>query len=320
MSKFQRVPIIATALFSVTFSAWADSIGVNVGPNHGANEVENAESTINNELPIETIAGIIPQANWNNLLEGNFGITQLIDDNGTLLETTASVSTRWVNGVSGHGSTDGDQILMNGGLDGDSSNVLSSMITGIPYSNYDVYIYFDGGNDNGRGGTYSATPSGEGASEPQSQDGYDLATFSGEFIQATGTGLDDEGNPVGSNYVKFSGMSGENLEIASVPIAHSSGVSRAPWNGFQIVEVGVVAPEITEIQYSPVDHMLTLTWKSKPGDSYAVESSADLNVWDLELDDNVSADEEGETTTMAFDLLEAGIAGSPRLFFRVERL
>ena len=309
-------------MLSVAIPAQANSIAVNVGPNHGTNEVENPESTINNELPLETIAGVVPQANWNNLLEGAFGTTQLIDDSGTLLETTASVSTLWVNGVQGHGSDDGDQILMNGGLDGGNSSVLSSTITGIPYEVYDVYIYFDGGSASGRGGTYSATPSGAGASAARSQDGYDTATFSGEFIQATGTGLDEEGEPVGSNYVLFTGMSGENLEIASIPITHPTNVSRAPWNGFQIVEdtSGVSPLKITDIKFSPDDNMLTLTWNSKPGETYAVTSSIDLNGWNLEIDDNVPAAEDGETTTVTFDLLEAGLDGEPRLFFRVEEL
>ena len=308
-------------LLSAVICAEANSIGVNVGPNHGVNDTDNAESTLNNELPLETMAGIVPQANWNNLLEGNFGTTELIDNNGTLLETTASVSTRWVNGVQGHGSSDGDQILMNGGLDGDNTNVLSSTITGIPYEVYDVYIYFDGGSASGRGGTYSATPSGAGASAAQSQDGYDLATFSGEFIQATGTGLNEEGEPVGSNYVKFSGMSGENLEIASVPITHPTNVSRAPWNGFQIVEdtAGLAPLVITEIAYSPDDNMLTLTWNSRPGDTYAVKFSEDMLDWDFELDDNVPAATEGESTTVTFDLLESGLENDPRLFFRVEK-
>lgn len=308
-------------MVSLVSTAQANSIGVNVGPNHGTNEAENAESTINNELPPGTTAGVVPQANWNNLLEGDFGTTELVDDSGTLLETTAKVSTRWVNGVRGHGSSDGDQILMNGGLDGDNSNVLSSTITGIPYAVYDVYIYFDGGSEGGRGGTYSATPSGAGASLARSQDGYDLATFSGEFIQATGTGLDEEGEPIGSNYVKFSAMSGENLEITSIPIAHPTNVSRAPWNGFQIVEntSGNAPLLITAIDYSSDDNMLTLTWNSSPGETYSVTSSLDLSRWDIELNDDVPATAEGETTTMTFDLLEAGLEDDPRLFFRVEK-
>ena len=320
LTKLSSILALAIAMASFSSTAMASSIGVNVGPSRGENEEANAESTLNNEIPSDVSAGVVPQTNWNNLLEGNFGTQEIVDDTGTLLTTTASVSTQWTNGVQAHGSEDGDQILMNGGLDGGNTTELTSTVTGIPYENYDVYIYFDGGNDNGRGGTYTATPSGAGASAPQSQDGYDLASFSGTYIQATGTGLDEEGQPVGSNYVVFSGMSGENLEIKSIPITHPTNVSRAPWNAFQIVEVGGPGPPtITEIDYTSADGMLTLTWNSKPGESYAIKYSEDMISWDSDIDDGYPAAEGGDTTTATFNLNDFGLGSDSRLFFRIEK-
>ena len=108
----------------------------------------------------------------------------------------------------------------------------------------------------------------------------------------------------------------------SIPITHSSNVSRAPWNGFQIVQdtAGLAPLVITKIDYSIVDSMLTLAWNSRLGDTYAVKFSEDILDWDFELDDNVLADAEGETTTVTFDLLGVGLENFPSLFFRVEKL
>ena len=87
-------------------------------------------------------------------------------------------------------------------------------------------------------------------------------------------------------------------------------------SGYVEIDVyGVEAPfVITEINYSPDDDMVTLTWTSRPGATYGVFMSTDLTDWSADLDDNVSADDDGETTTRTFDVL----SDETELFFRVE--
>jgi hypothetical protein len=93
-----------------------------------------------------------------------------------------------------------------------------------------------------------------------------------------------------------------------------------------ILEI-VSAPEpvfnITEVEYSQVDEMLTLTWDSSPGGLYAITYSRDMTNWDADLDDGIGADQDenpddGDRITKTFDLKEIDIAGVERLFFRVE--
>lgn len=89
-----------------------------------------------------------------------------------------------------------------------------------------------------------------------------------------------------------------------------------------VVGGGVPAAQpfaITAIAYSPADDMLTLTWGSRPGRTYAVKFSRDLTSWVSDLDDGVPAAEDATTTTKTFDLSSAGLAGAGRVYFRVER-
>ena len=119
----------------------------------------------------------------------------------------------------------------------------------------------------------------------------------------------------------FTGVSGEDLEIASIPIPHPTGVSRAPWNGYQIVEAVADPFAVTAISYSTDDNILTLTWESEPEGRYSVKYSRDLGKWDDpqdgDLDDGIEADA-GPTTTREFDLSDAGLEGESRVYFRVE--
>jgi hypothetical protein len=97
--------------------------------------------------------------------------------------------------------------------------------------------------------------------------------------------------------------------------------SLAGWVAFDDVtlETGAVAApafEITSFALTPAGQ-LTLTWDSKPGESYAVSFSTDLVNWDGDLDDGVDADE-GESTTRDFNVA-ALVAEDESLYFRIER-
>ncbi|MEN8784362.1 MAG: hypothetical protein ABF379_08370 [Akkermansiaceae bacterium] len=74
---------------------------------------------------------------------------------------------------------------------------------------------------------------------------------------------------------------------------------------------------ITEINYDPETDTLSLTWNSSPGQVYAVKYSTDLESWDADLDDEIAADD-GESTTVEFDLSETGALDLAKVFYRVE--
>jgi len=80
---------------------------------------------------------------------------------------------------------------------------------------------------------------------------------------------------------------------------------------------GTKVIESTEIEYSPGDQMVTLTWNSREGVVYAIKYSEDMIDWSSDLDDFVAADV-GDKTTRSFDLTNVAVADRQRLFFRVE--
>jgi len=210
---------MATLALAAT-SGNAASIGVNFGRNQASDTLASTDT-----------AGVVAQDNWNNRLGGGSGASQVWDDSGGLLTTTVAVSTPW-NHYSGSGTATADHKLMSGNLDGNNTSTLSATFNGIPYAEYDVYVYFDGSNGGDqREGTYTV--------DGNAKTGIDLAgaTFSGTFIEDTGNG---------GNYLKWSGLTNPNIVVVSAkPIDGPDPVDRAPMNAIQIVEA-TAPPTIPE--------------------------------------------------------------------------
>ena len=101
-------------------------------------------------------------------------------------------------------------------------------------------------------------------------------------------------------------------------LTNTDGLPQSAINGFKLLQLtppGRFA--ITEIDYAPADDMVTFTWDSREGATYAIKYSTDLTDWEADLDDGISADA-GEKTTRSFNI--AGLASEGgELFFRVER-
>jgi len=86
---------------------------------------------------------------------------------------------------------------------------------------------------------------------------------------------------------------------------------------------GPLGLAITRIAYEEKDHKLNLTWRNTGAASYTVKYSTDLTNLDSDIADGLSSTDdenpnEAETITVTFDLTEAGVPASHRLFFRVE--
>lgn len=78
-------------------------------------------------------------------------------------------------------------------------------------------------------------------------------------------------------------------------------------------DIGSSIPEITSIDFTPGSPgTLTLTWKSRNGVTYRIESSTDLqSVWQEEAD---ALESQGELTTRTIEIFPGN---DPKLFFRV---
>ena len=75
--------------------------------------------------------------------------------------------------------------------------------------------------------------------------------------------------------------------------------------------------EITNIEYSPGDDLLTLTWNSREGVAYVIKYSHDMIDWSADIDDSVIGDA-GTETTRSYNLNAAGIVDREKVFIRVE--
>ena len=80
---------------------------------------------------------------------------------------------------------------------------------------------------------------------------------------------------------------------------------------------------ITGLVYDQERGSLTLTWRNTGAALYIVKYLTDLTNFDSDIGDGLTAAEdenpdEADTITLTFDLAEAGISASDRLFVRVE--
>ena len=75
--------------------------------------------------------------------------------------------------------------------------------------------------------------------------------------------------------------------------------------------------EVTNIEYSPLDDLLTLTWNSREGVAYVIKYSHDMIDWSADIDDSVIGDA-GTETTRSYSLNAAGIVDREKVFIRVE--
>ncbi|MCO6043120.1 PEP-CTERM sorting domain-containing protein [Aeoliella sp. ICT_H6.2] len=209
--------LVAAVLLLAGTQAMALSIGVNFNSN--SNEV----------FASTTLAGAVAQTNWNQSTPAandiNETISGLVDSFGTA--TSASVTftapNTWAQG--GANTSDGNISLLKGYLDdgGAGSNV---QVTGVPYAEYDLYIY---GIGDGAQGTimedFSVTAGGFSANP----------TWVRAANVTAGGALIEGGDGIEGHYVKLTGLTSSDLTITGARGA----TGRAPLAGFQIVDPSV---------------------------------------------------------------------------------
>lgn len=213
------------------------SIGINFegGQNAGANGATSLLATDS--------AGVVPQANWNNVSSinpvvvsatvpgGNANIDgtspvagSIVDNNGQVVAgATISFLSNNPWAVSGTVPTGGDAKLMNGYLDLNQGGGTTTSVTvsNLPYQHYDVYAYV-GSDGNGRVG--HGTVGGNAFYFSTNDNPF------GGYVQATAT---TQAAAVSSTYLEFDGVAG-----SSVTYTQAGDTSNVGLHGIQIVEIG----------------------------------------------------------------------------------
>ncbi len=220
--------------------AAADSIGINFNSNRDAAVAEIG--------PSES-AGVpaVAQVNWNNTnggssaTDGASGSTGdilspsagvLVDDSGSPVAVTVSWSS---NGTwnTNNGGSNGNAKLMNGYIDAINAGGLARVdLAGIPYAQYDVYVYF-GSDGNGRTGSVFSPTAGQ---------EFFFTTFSNRGGFDVGNYVLTEanaGNPE-ANYCVFRDQTSGTFSVQL-----NRGSSNSGFHGIQIVGTAVAgAPAV----------------------------------------------------------------------------
>lgn len=219
-------------------AAQPPSIGVNfIGGFGGHFPTDDASSLV----PAD-VAGFVPQGNWNNVapwsvLMSNGGdpnraevgsATNLLDSAGlpTGVNVTWSGSNTWA--ATNPSIDNANERLLDGYLDNSAAIPLVDIVlTGIPYTAYDVVVYF-GSDGNGRDGSIQLNE------DPSTQRFFITATGGGAFNGEPGsfvetTAVTPSSAPE-SNYVYYETVVGGTLRIQNIRGSSNSGI-----HGFQIV-------------------------------------------------------------------------------------
>ena len=135
--------VLAVGLTALGSVANAASIGLNLGTDQGGS------------LGAGDSAGVVAQANWNNKSGGSGSANNLVNNSG--VGTTAGVSWTCTAGITwrvgNNGTSTANHKLMYGYIDPSSTGGSATVtLSGIPYSKYDLYVYFNSDNGPGRTG------------------------------------------------------------------------------------------------------------------------------------------------------------------------
>jgi MYXO-CTERM domain-containing protein len=215
-------------------------------------------------LSSSALAGVVAQQNWNALAINASTLTSpaLVDSAGasTPVTITGGTNTYYIGGyLSGPPATAGDTTLSHGELNETSANDTitglvpatssnSLAVTGITYSQYDVYVYTECDSANNET-TVSLKPSGGSAT---------FASFKSEsggtgWTQATGTwnGAGTAPSDPVANYARFVSLTATSFTV------EIGGVHNAGINGIEIVNT-TPGPEPTSFGLMALGGLLIL--------------------------------------------------------------
>lgn len=219
-----------------------------------------------------SVAGVVAVTNWNNSYP-NDPVASLVDNNGA--PTSVAIAYNSYNSwsiQSSHPGVDADgtynKELLNGYLNSGAGQIPTTSsvdISQIPFSYYDLYVYFSS-DTAGRTGTVT-----DGAIT------YSFATIGPAAIAGANAMLtrttDTGTNYPAANYALFSGISGDSQNIlCNIPLF--GGIA-----GFQIVpQIDPLPDAVISIQLDSVGATFTLSWPSGLG-TVVLQQSPDLVNW-----------------------------------------
>lgn len=224
-SRFQFV-LACFCGCALAATANAASIGLNLGADLGSVGANTA--------------GVVVAGNWNDIPLAQQTNLALMDSNGvTVAGLTFSTSETFVvpgtaSSATGVGfASPGDSAMMTGHIYHGGGNPVDLTFTGtIPYSQFDVYVYFNSsGVDNSQ--TFSILDSSQG-SLGLSRVGSELVGGDATFVESN---YQTGGSANNANYVRFAGLTSADVPTNFIIRAAGNDGTYGYFNGLQIVEV-----------------------------------------------------------------------------------
>ncbi|MDG1072027.1 MAG: PEP-CTERM sorting domain-containing protein [Akkermansiaceae bacterium] len=208
-------------------AAVAAATGVSSAATIGVNFTESIAGHANQQIASGTVAGSVPQSNWNNTGGATGTINTLADSAG--VATTASIT--WTSGgVWGDGDANadanagvGDAQLNRGYWDDNNGGGQTFTVTGVPYTNYDLLVYYatdTPGTQHLQGITANGT-----FGRPDITTGARYSEKSGAVWDSTNTAT-------------ITGLTGD--LTATMDLRNANGNGRATIAGFQILEASAI--------------------------------------------------------------------------------
>ena len=191
-------------------------------------------------------AGVIDAGNWTNISAGYhptpapYSITSndLIDDTGTATTADLSVTT------SGHyASVPGEHSTQNAHLfkayvDTFDNETNTFTIADIPYAQYELYYYHDGGSEDVTKGIKVTLNGGTAYYSHELATNFPIDGTATDFVQYKNTNESTAQTDAGGNYMHFEGLSGDlTIQVEAPTTSGWTYPYRAATSGFQIVEV-----------------------------------------------------------------------------------
>ena len=210
------------------------ALAVSLGLNFAATDPDAATSSLN---PAD-VAGVVPQANWNNLPDPTGAAAGgLVLDDGSASGVSVSWSSpnTWRSTANNSFPAGPDRVLTTGYLDSNDTAAGGVMISvenidaALRSPAYDVYVYFVGDSPDDRGGGFTI----DDGSGPIVKYGSTLAAPVGHVLDP-GTDID---NSLDGTYLRFQGLTGGSFSLTSNTELTTPNGFRAPINAVQIVAI-----------------------------------------------------------------------------------
>lgn len=184
-----------------------------------------------NSISVTLPAGYIPQSNWNNI-EGSTGTaSNLMDSDGALTTAGMQWESEMAAWSTNNPASSGNEQLMNGYLDADArSSVIT--VSGIPYTTYNVLMYHESQNGDGRIASYELGGVTKYSRDYTGTFGIDYTAFFFDGF-ATQSEAEAASNSQGGNLILFENVNGSSFTLIGTGISGSA--PRCPIQGIQIV-------------------------------------------------------------------------------------